>query len=236
VTEGGGARTDTATVLFTDLVGSTELRSRLGEDAADELRHLHDRLVATAIKDHRGTVVKQLGDGVMATFTGAADGLAGAVAIQQAIDLHNRRADQERFEVRIGLSVGDVSFEGDDCFGLPVVEAQRLEASADPGTIRCAELVVHLARGRGDHEFRPLGATEVRELLGGWRPPGATLPDDLLADAEAVATIIRITGGNFRLLDRLLTQVARILEINGLTMVTREVVEAAREVLVIGAA
>ena len=86
------------------------------------------------------------------------------------------------------------------------------------------------------HEFRPLGAPEVRELLGGWRPPGATLPDDLLADAEAVAAIIRITGGNFRLLDRLLTQVARILEINGLTMVTREVVEAAREVLVIGAA
>jgi DNA transposition AAA+ family ATPase len=86
------------------------------------------------------------------------------------------------------------------------------------------------------HEFRPLGTLEVRELLGGWRPAGVVLPEDLLADAEAVATIIRITGGNFRLLDRLLTQVARILEINGLTMVTREVVEAAREVLVIGAA
>lgn len=86
------------------------------------------------------------------------------------------------------------------------------------------------------HEFRPLGTTEVRELLGGWRPPGATLPDDLLADADAVATIIRITGGNFRLLDRLLTQVARILEINALGSVTRVAVEAAREVLVIGAA
>lgn len=86
------------------------------------------------------------------------------------------------------------------------------------------------------HEFRPLGAAEVRKLLAGWRPPGAALPADLLADAEAVAAIIRITGGNFRLLDRLLTQVARILEINGLTTVTREAVEAAREVLVIGAA
>ena len=57
------------------------------------------------------------------------------------------------------------------------------------------------------HEFRPLGAPEVRTLLAGWRPPGAALPEDLLADAEAVAAIIRITGGNFRLLDRLLTQV-----------------------------
>jgi len=86
------------------------------------------------------------------------------------------------------------------------------------------------------HEFRPLGAPEVRTLLAGWRPPGAALPADLLADAEATAAIIRITGGNFRLLDRLLTQVARILELNGLDTMTREAVEAAREVLVIGTA
>ena len=86
------------------------------------------------------------------------------------------------------------------------------------------------------HEFRPLGAADVRTLLSGWRPPGVSLPEDLLADAEGVATIIRITGGNFRLLDRLLTQVGRILALNGLGVVTREVVEAAREVLVIGAA
>jgi DNA transposition AAA+ family ATPase len=86
------------------------------------------------------------------------------------------------------------------------------------------------------HEFRPLGAAEVRTLLAGWRPPGAALPADLLGDAEAVAAIIRITGGNFRLLDRLLTQVARILALNGLETVTREAVEAAREVLVIGTA
>ena len=86
------------------------------------------------------------------------------------------------------------------------------------------------------HEFRPLGAAEVRALLASWRPAGVRLPEDLLADAEGVAAIIRVTGGNFRLLDRLLTQVGRILELNGLEVVTREVVEAAREVLVIGAA
>lgn len=86
------------------------------------------------------------------------------------------------------------------------------------------------------HEFRPLGAAEVRTLLAGWRPAGVPLPEDLLADAEAVAAIIRITGGNFRLLDRLLTQVGRILALNGLGVVTRAVVEAARAVLVIGAA
>lgn len=84
------------------------------------------------------------------------------------------------------------------------------------------------------HEFRPLGAPEVRTLLAGWRPFGVSLPEDLLADAEGVAAIIRGTGGNFRLLERLLTPVGRILELNGLGAVTREVVEAAREVLVIG--
>lgn len=86
------------------------------------------------------------------------------------------------------------------------------------------------------HEFRPLGTTEVHSLLAGWRPPGVALPEDLLADAEGVATIIRVTGGNFRLLERLLTQVARILALSGLETVTREVVEAAREVLAIGTA
>jgi DNA transposition AAA+ family ATPase len=86
------------------------------------------------------------------------------------------------------------------------------------------------------HEFRALGPAEVGALLGCWRPPEVRLPEDLLADAEGVAAIIRVTGGNFRLLDRLLTQVGRILEINGLETVTREVVEAAREVLVIGTA
>ena len=75
------------------------------------------------------------------------------------------------------------------------------------------------------HEFRPLGAKEIRELLDQrWRPLGVHLPQD------------PFTGGNFRLLNRLLTQMERILEINSLQQVTKAVVEAARESLVIGQA
>lgn len=86
------------------------------------------------------------------------------------------------------------------------------------------------------HEFRPLGSGEVRAVLSGWRPRGVALPADLLSDAEGMAALIRITGGNFRLLDRVLAQVGRILALNGLGVMTREVMEAAREVLVIGTA
>src|SRR5260370_3101341 len=82
------------------------------------------------------------------------------------------------------------------------------------------------------HEFRPLAAKEVRELLDRrWAPAGVCLPQQPL-DAETVAAIIRITGGNFRLLNRLLTQMARILEINALREVSKAVVEAARANLV----
>jgi DNA transposition AAA+ family ATPase len=82
------------------------------------------------------------------------------------------------------------------------------------------------------HEFRPLSATEVRRLLDeGWRPPGVTLKP---VDEESVASMVRITGGNFRLIHRLLAQAERIARINQLDDITPQVVEAARESLVIG--
>jgi DNA transposition AAA+ family ATPase len=85
------------------------------------------------------------------------------------------------------------------------------------------------------HEFRPLSREEVRQLLQErWWPALAPMPDGGIADEESIAAIIRITGGNFRLLQRLLTQIGRVLEINALEKVTVPVVEAARESLVIG--
>src|SRR5256714_15069101 len=100
------AERSTAIVLFTGLVGSTELRSRLGEGAADARREQRDALVTGAIEANRGSVVKNLGDGIMATFAGASDAVSAAVAIQQAIDRHNR-SSPEALEVRIGISAGD---------------------------------------------------------------------------------------------------------------------------------
>jgi len=87
------------------------------------------------------------------------------------------------------------------------------------------------------HEFKPLLQADVRQLLReGWVPSGVRLPDEGLIDEEALATLIRIAEGKFRLLHRLLTQIGRVVEINRSGNVTREVVEAARESLVIGTA
>ena len=85
------------------------------------------------------------------------------------------------------------------------------------------------------HHYRPLSTTETQQVLHHqWSQHLLGLEQGECADAEAIAAIIRMTGGNFRLLERLLSQIGRILRINELDLVTKEVVEAARESLVIG--
>jgi DNA transposition AAA+ family ATPase len=87
------------------------------------------------------------------------------------------------------------------------------------------------------HAFRTLRAEEIRQLLVEHGSAiGLIPPTSDISDQEAIAAIIRITGGNFRLLRRLLSQIERILGINQLQAVTATVVEAARESLVIGIA
>src|SRR5271170_2217825 len=84
------------------------------------------------------------------------------------------------------------------------------------------------------HEFRPLDAAQVQDLLEKrWAPDGVTLPDEQLIP-EVIASLIRMTAGNFRLLTRLLTQIERVLSVNDLNKVSIAVVDAARDSLVIG--
>jgi hypothetical protein len=93
-----------------------------------------------------------------------------------------------------------------------------------------------LALGVTFNAFRTLRAEEIRHLLAAhWADLGIALPLGGIADPDAIAAIIRISGGNFRLIHRLLSQVERILRVNSLSAVTPAVVDAAREGLVIGA-
>ena len=173
-----------AVVLFTDLVGSTELRGRLGEEAADELRRRHDQLLARAVEANNGQVVKGLGDGIMATFSGAADAVVAAVAIQQGVDrLIKSGKAPVSLAVRVGLSAGDVSFENDDVHGTPVVEASRLCAMAAGDEILVSD-VVRLLAGLADDQLVDQGPVELKGLTRpvpawqvGWAPaPASTIP------------------------------------------------------------
>ncbi len=149
-------------VLFTDLVGSTALASRLGADATEDLRRAHFALLREALVAHGGREVKNLGDGLMVAFTGVGSALDAAVAMQQAIDRHNRNGG-EPLAIRIGVAAGDAEEEDGDLFGEPVVVAARLCAKADGGTILVPE-VLRLLAPRGVHELRPIGDLHLKGL------------------------------------------------------------------------
>ena len=155
----------TATVLFTDIVGSTELRVRAGDLVADELFVRFERLLGQLAVAHDGTVVKGLGDGIMATFNRSADGVLAAMEMQRATHREGRRAvDDRRVEIRVGISAGDVTWKDADCHGTPVVTASRLCAAAAGGQILCDDLVRGLGRGNADLTFRIVGELQLKGL------------------------------------------------------------------------
>jgi class 3 adenylate cyclase/tetratricopeptide (TPR) repeat protein len=158
-----GRSSATATVLFSDLVGSTGLLSQLGEAAFDRVRRAHFEALRHAIERTGGQQVKTLGDGVLATFGSAADAVACAVAMQQAVDGQARRAGVP-LTIRVGLALGDLSFEEEDVFGTPVVQAARLVAAARPGQILATAVVLTVAGGRTGATFSDIGLLELKGL------------------------------------------------------------------------
>ena len=172
--------TENVAILFTDIMGSTELSQRLSQDAADDVRRDHFSILRQAITEAGGTEVKNLGDGIMVVFGSASAAMGCAVAMQQGVELDNRRRD-ETVGLRVGLSGGEVSREGDDYFGDPVVEAARLCARCESGQVLASEWLRLTAGRRSRHECRPLGEmalkglpdpVETVEVL--WEPLGGT--------------------------------------------------------------
>src|SRR5919204_6461672 len=101
-----GRSSETATVLFSDLVESTRLLSQLGEAAFDQVRRAHFEALRQAIECTGGKQVKTLGDGVLAVFGSAADAVACAVAMQQAVQ-RQAVAVQAPLAIRVGIGLGD---------------------------------------------------------------------------------------------------------------------------------
>jgi predicted ATPase/class 3 adenylate cyclase len=140
------ARTETVTVLFTDLVRSTELASTLGHDSYEDLRDTHFRTLRSAALEHNGVEIKTTGDGLMLAFASAADAVACAIAMQQATG--RQRYAGEKLQIRIGASSGEATRTDRDLYGPPVVEASRLCDVARPDQILVSDLVRGLSRGR----------------------------------------------------------------------------------------
>lgn len=196
------ATTQTVTVLFTDLVGSTELSSRLGPQATDELRQAHFGLLRGAIQSAGGTEVKNLGDGLMVAFTSLSRALACGVGMQQAIERHNRRDDGALLSVRIGMSTGEATEEDGDYFGDPVIEASRLCAQAKGGQILATDMVKAMAGRHATQEFVSVGDLELKGL------------PDPVPSVEVVwepAQAIEAEGGQFPLPARLVSASAESL-------------------------
>jgi YVTN family beta-propeller protein len=166
-----------ATVLFTDIVGSTELAASLGDRRWRTLVARHHAAVRSELKRHHGREIDTAGDGFFALFTSPAEAIACAVAINAAIGPLDLR-------VRAGLHTGEVETSGSDVGGIAVHTGARVAATAGAGEIVVTSMVKDLVAGSGI-EFADRGVTELKGIDGDWHlysvipatpAPGAASP------------------------------------------------------------
>jgi class 3 adenylate cyclase len=140
-----GAASALQTILFTDLVGHTEMMSRLGDERGRDVLREHERITREVLKANGGIEVKTMGDGFMASFGSVTKAVECAVALQRAF----AECDGEPLNVRVGLNAGEPIEEDGDLFGATVILASRIAAKADGGEILVADTVRGLCSGKG---------------------------------------------------------------------------------------
>jgi class 3 adenylate cyclase len=153
--------TTIATILITDIVGSTETIAVVGQERWVDLLERHDAAVRRQLERFGGREVKTTGDGFLATFDGPARAVTCAQAIRDA-------AVQLGIEIRAGVHTGEVELRGDDISGMAVHIAARVEALAAPGEVLVSRTVVDLIVGSGT-EFTDRGEHELKGVPGTWR-------------------------------------------------------------------
>jgi class 3 adenylate cyclase len=140
--------TGTRTVLFTDIVGSTDMTGRLGDEAAMTIVEAHDRIVREALAATGGREVKHTGDGIMSVFHSAASAIRCAMKIQHDIGQYAVEHPESAFQLRIGAASGEPVERDRDFFGVAVQLAARLCAHAEPQQILMSSTVAELCRGK----------------------------------------------------------------------------------------
>ena len=150
-----------ATILFTDLVGSTEQAAALGDRRWRQLLERHDAAVRRQLALHRGREVKTVGDGFLATFDGPARAIRCAAALRGELDSLG-------LEVRSGIHTGEVELIGDDVGGIAVNIGARIGAEAVAGEVLVSSTVRELVVGSG-LEFADRGVRALKGVPGEWR-------------------------------------------------------------------
>jgi class 3 adenylate cyclase len=187
------AAVELASILMTDLVGSTALGSRVGPVRADELRREHFGLLRKAVEASQGREVKNTGDGLMVAFASSSAAVGCAVRMQQLLERRNRFTD-ETLHVRIGIGAGEATVEEGDYFGMPAIEASRLCDEAHSDVILASAMARMMAEPREGHSFESVGMLELKGITepveafaARWEP--LTAQDDF--GASALPTALR---------------------------------------------
>ena len=149
-----------ATVLFTDIAGSTERARAVGDRRWREVLDLHDRAVARAMERHRGRLVKNTGDGVLATFDGPGRAIECAMSLREEV----RRLGLEQ---RAGLHTGEVELRGEDVGGIAVNIGARVMGEAGPGDVLVSSTVKDLVVGSGIR-FANRGTFDLKGVPDRW--------------------------------------------------------------------
>jgi class 3 adenylate cyclase len=150
-----------ATVLFTDVVGSTEQAARLGDRRWTELLATHDTIVRSELERFRGREVKSTGDGVLATFDGPGRAIRCAQSVRDALLPFG-------IEIRAGLHSGEIELRGTDVGGIAVHIGARVAAAAEAGEVLVSRTVCDLVSGSGI-EFVDRGEHELKGVPGSWK-------------------------------------------------------------------
>ena len=150
-----------ATVMFTDIVGSTDRARQVGDRRWAELLDTHDRLARELVSELHGQLVKSTGDGILALFDRPGRGIRCATALRD-------RLRGSGMEIRAGIHTGEVQLRGDDVGGIAVHFAARVMAAAAPGEVLVSGTVRDLVAG-SDYVLEDRGAHELKGMAGEWR-------------------------------------------------------------------
>ena len=158
------------TIMFTDIEGSTALRTSLGDAETDSLLRRHDELIRAEIEAHKGHDQRAaLGDGFLAVFPSTRRAVACAINIQRALDAFNRARSAAPLKVRIGLNTGEVALENSQLSGEAVHAAARVCAIGEGGQILVSDVTRQLAGTIPDVTFRDAGEHELKGFPHPWR-------------------------------------------------------------------